>query len=150
MEFWPFLTFFIDCGYIHVPKGAFWGSTSSPHMVMSLFFTSGSSVHDWGWSKCFWPFTTLLGPSGLFWTITNKNDFFGLEHLRQTLLCPFGQKIHFCLKWFKGTQKGPEWSRTPWLTIVVPFGPFWTTLECWQACHVWPVWIQNGPFLGHP
>ena len=39
-----FLTFFIDCVHIYVPKGVFWGSTSRPHigdMVMSLFFTLG-------------------------------------------------------------------------------------------------------------
>ena len=46
-----FLTFFIDCDHIYVPKGAIWGSTSRPHigdMMMSLFFTLGSTVHDWG------------------------------------------------------------------------------------------------------
>ena len=32
----------------------FWGSTSGPHIgdvVMSLFFTLRSTVHDWGWPK---------------------------------------------------------------------------------------------------
>ena len=122
-----FFTFFIDCGHIHVPKGAFWGSTSSPHIgdvMMSLFFTLGSTVHDWGWPKNgpFWTkngqtwqacqrskvvqrgpkgtkmvnlslFDHLgprLGPSGPFWTISNKNDFFAQKHLRQTLFCPYG------------------------------------------------------------
>ena len=47
-------------------------------------------------------------------------------------------------------QNGPKWSKTLWLIILVPFGPFWTTLERWQACHVWPFLVQNGPFLGHP
>ena len=32
---------------------------------------------------------------------------------------------------------------------MVPLGPFWTTLECSQACHVWPFLVQNGPFFGH-
>ena len=35
-----FLTFFIDCGHIYVPKLKTWGSTSSPHIgdkMMSLF-----------------------------------------------------------------------------------------------------------------
>ena len=50
----------------------------------------------------------------------------------------------------RGAQKGPKWSKTLRLTILVPFGPFWTTLERWQACHVWPFLVQNGPFLGHP
>ena len=39
-----------------------------------------------GQPKCFWPFGTLLDPSGPFWTISNKNRFFAPEHLRQTLL----------------------------------------------------------------
>ena len=55
-----FLTFFIDCDHIYVPKGNIWGSTSRPHirdMMMSLLFTLGSTVHDWGWSK-----------NGPFWT----------------------------------------------------------------------------------
>ena len=49
MEFDLFLTFFMDCGHIYVPKGAIWGSTSRPHigdMMMSLFFTLGATVHD--------------------------------------------------------------------------------------------------------
>ena len=55
-----FLAFFIDCDHIYVPKGTNWGSTSRPHigdLVMSLFFTLGSTVHDWGWPKNgpFWP-----------------------------------------------------------------------------------------------
>ena len=55
-----FLIFFIDCGYIYVPKGAFWSSTSGPHiedLVMSFFFILGSTVHDCGWPK-----------NGPFWT----------------------------------------------------------------------------------
>ena len=47
-----FVTFFIDCGHIYVPKGTFWG-TSRPHigeLVMSLF-TLGSTLHDWEWPK---------------------------------------------------------------------------------------------------
>ena len=49
-----------------------------------------------------------------------------------------------------GPKMGLKWSKTFRLTILVPFGPFWTTLECWQTCHVWPFLVQNGPFLGHP
>ena len=37
-------------------------------------------------------------------------------------------------------QKDPKWSITVRLTI----------LERWEACHVWPFLVQNGPFLGHP
>ena len=38
------LTFFIDCGYIHVPNGEFWGSTGRPHiedLAMNIFFLWG-------------------------------------------------------------------------------------------------------------
>ena len=31
--------------------------------------------------------------------------------------------------WFRWAQKGPKWSKTLGLTILVPFKPFWTTLE---------------------
>ena len=58
------MTFFIDCDHIHAPKGNIWGSTSRPHMgdvVMSLFFTLGSTVHDWGCPK-----------NGPFWTKTGQ------------------------------------------------------------------------------
>ena len=47
-----------------------------------------------GQPKCFWPFGTLLDLSGPVCTISNKNWFFALKHLRQTLLCPFGAKNH--------------------------------------------------------
>ena len=43
-----------------------------------------------GKPRCFWPFGTLLGPSGPFWTISNEKWFFAQKHLRQTLLCPSG------------------------------------------------------------
>ena len=43
-------------------------------------------------------------------------------------------------------QMGPKWSKRRRLTILGPFEPFWTTLERWQACHVWPFLVQNGPY----
>ena len=107
-----------------------------------------------GQPKYFWPFGTLLVPSGPFRTISNKNWYFAPKHLCQPLLCPFGAKKSFLSKMVQkgpdGPKMGPKWSKTFRLTILVPFGPFWTTLECWQACHVWPFLVQNGPFLGHP
>ena len=114
----------------------------------------GSERDQNGQPKCFWPLGTLLGPSGPFWTISNKNWYFAPKHLCQPLLCPFGAKKSFLSKMVQkgpdGPKMGPKWSKTFRLTILVPFGPFWTTLECWQACHVWPFLVQNGPFLGHP
>ena len=49
-----FLAFFIDCDHIYIPKRTNWGSSSRPHigdLVMSLFFTLGSTGHGWGWHK---------------------------------------------------------------------------------------------------
>ena len=148
------------------------------------FFTLWSTVHDWGWPKngpfwtkncqtwqacqrskvvqrgqngqhkSFWTFGTLLGPSGPFWTISNKNWYFAPKHLCKTLFCPFGAKKSFLSEMVQkgpdGPKRGPKWSKRLRLTILVPFGPLWTTLERWQACHVWPFLVQNGPFLGHP
>ena len=61
--------------------------------------------------KGFWPFRTLLDPSGSFWTISNKNWFFAPKHLRQTLFYPFGAKIEIaqlrhpvCLSIFTPTK----------------------------------------------
>ena len=54
------------------------------------------------------------------------------------------------LKGSKWAQKGPKWSKTLRLAILVPLGPFWATLTSWQGCHIWPFLVQNGPFLGHP
>ena len=59
-----------------------------------------------------------------------------------------GQPNNFCLKWSKSVQMGQKGSQI--VKKVYHFGPFWTTLECWQACHVWPFLVQTGPFLGHP
>ena len=70
-----------------------------PNMAGLSTFQSGpkgSKRVQNGQPKCFWPFGTLLGPSGPFWAISNKNWFFAPKHLRHTHL---GQKIHFCLKW---------------------------------------------------
>ena len=72
-----------------------------------------------------------LGPFGPIWAL--------LDNLRQKWFFAkngqsrcFGAKINFCLKWCKGVQMGPKESqmvKTHRLTILVPFEPFWTTLE---------------------
>ena len=127
---------------------------------MSLIFTLGSTVHDWGWPKNgpFWTkngqtwqacqrskvvqrgpkgtkmvniflFDHLgprLGPSGPFWAISNKNEFFAPNG------CGGGaseQKINFCLKWSKRVQMGPKGSQMVKNTLVDHFGPFWTLLD---------------------
>ena len=75
------------------------------------------------------PFWAHLDPFGLFQT---KSNF-----LPQVDKVGFGggaseQKIIFCWKWSKGVQMGPKGSqmvkKTIGLAILVPFGPFWTTL----------------------
>ena len=43
-----------------------------------------------GQPKSFWTFGTLLGPSGPFWTISNKNWYFAPKHFCKTIFCRFG------------------------------------------------------------
>ena len=96
-----FLTFFMDCGHIYVPKRKTWGSTSSPHIgdvMMSLFFTLGSTVHDWGWPK-----------NGPFWT---KN----------------GQTWQACQR-SKVVQRGPKGTKMVNLSLFEHLGPFWAHLD---------------------
>ena len=99
-----FLTFFMDCGHIYVPNRMKWGSTSSPHIgdvMMSLFFTLGSTVHDWGWPK-----------NGPFWT---KN----------------GQTWQACQrsKVVQRGPKGTKMVNQSLLNMWDPFGPIWTLLD---------------------
>ena len=93
----------------------------------------GSKWDQNGQPKCFWPFGTLLGPSGPFWTISNKIWYFAPEHPCKTPLCPLGAKNHFCLKWFKRVQMGPKWVPNdqkhlgwPFWSLSDPFGPLWS------------------------
>ena len=95
-------------------------------------------------------FFIICDPFGPLWTL--------LDHFKQKLifcseapppnptLSIWGENFIFVWNGPKGSrwaQKGPKWSKTLRLTILVPFGPFWTTLERWQACHVWPFLVQN-------
>ena len=86
-----------------------------------------------GQPKSFWTFGTLLGPSGPFWTISNKNWYFAPKHLCKTLFCPFGAKKSFLSEMVQkgpdGPKRGPKWSKTLRSAILVPFGLFWATLE---------------------
>ena len=71
-------------------------------------FQSGSKGSKSVWNgqpRCFWQFGTLLGPSGPFWTISNKKCFFAQKHLRQTLLC-----LYWATKWFL-SEMGPNESQ---------------------------------------
>ena len=106
-----FLTFFIDCGHIYVPNGMFWGSTSRPHigdLVMSLFFTLGSTVHDWGWPK-----------NGPFWT-KNGQTWQACQRSKVVQKGPKGSKM-VNLSVFD--HLGPFWAH------LDPFGPFQTKMN---------------------
>ena len=96
-------------------------------------------------------FSTIWAPFGPIWTLLDRfrQNWFFLPQMDKIGFCRGAseQIINSCLKW---SQKGPKCSRRLRLTILVPFGLLWNTLERWQACHVWPFLVQNGPFLGHP
>ena len=103
-----FLAFFIDCDHIYVPKGTNWGSTSRPHigdLVMSLFFTLGSTVHDWGWPK-----------NGPFWT---KNGQTWQACQRSKVV----QKVTKMVKLSAFDNFGSFWAH------LDPIGPFQTRIE---------------------
>ena len=106
-----FLAFFIDCDHIYVPKGTNWGSTSRPHigdLVMSLFFTLGSTVHDWGWPK-----------NGPFWT-KNGQTWQACQRSKVVQRGPKGTKM-VNLSLFE--HLGPFWAH------LDPFGPFQTRID---------------------
>ena len=104
-----------------------------------------------GQPKYFWTFGTLLGPSGPFWTISDKNQFVAQKDKEGFGDSAFEQKIIFRLKWSKRVQTGPKGSqmvKKSRLTISNPFGPISTTLECWKGCHVWPfLYVLLVPFF---
>ena len=92
------MTLFFDYGHIYVSNGGFWGFYSGPHignLVVSLFFTLGSTTHGMEEPKN-GPILTKNGQSGPFWV---HLDPFGL----------FQAKIHFSLAqgalWILGAKK---------------------------------------------
>ena len=100
-------------------------------------------------------FLTIRNPFGPIWTLLDRFKqeliFCSEAPLPTPTLSVWGKKSFLskmAQKGPDGPKMGPKWSKTLRLTILVPFGPFWTTLECWQACHVWPFLVQNGPLLG--
>ena len=118
---------------------------------MSTFQSIPKMVRK-GQPICFWPFGTLLGPSGAFWTISNEKWFFAQKHCRQTLLCPYGAK-KLIFVWngprvSRWARKGPKLSKTSRFTISDPCGPLWTTLQCWQCLAMFVCFI--GAFFETP
>jgi len=101
----------MDCGHIYVPNRMKWGSTSSPHIgdvMMSLFFTLGSTVHDWGWPK-----------NGPFWT-KNGQTWQACQRSKVVQRGPKGTKM-VNLSLFE--HLGPFWAH------LDPFGPFQTRID---------------------
>ena len=87
-----------------------WGSTSSPHIgdvKMSLFFTLGSTVHDWGWPK-----------NGPFWT-KNGQTWQACQRSKVVRRGPKGTEM-VNLSLFE--HLGPFWAH------LGPFGPFQTKM----------------------
>ena len=58
-----------------------------PNMTTLQSSPKGLKRDPNGQPKCFWLFRTPLGPSGSFWTISNKKWYFAPKHLCKTLLC---------------------------------------------------------------
>ena len=160
-----------------------WGSTSSPHigdMMTSLFFTLGSSVHDWGWPKNgpFWtkngqtwqawqhskviqkgPKGTkivnisvfdhlgpVLGPSGRFWSISDKHDSFASNGKSRVWQKCFWGKISI-LAWIglKGSRWAQKESQMVKNTYVDQFGPFRTLLDHFGVLTSLPCLALFGP-----
>ena len=106
-----------------------------------------------GQPRCFWPLGTLVDLIGPFQTI--QMIFCSKAPPPNPTLFLWGNKLIFVWngpKVSRWAQRGPKLSttKTSRFTISDPFGPLWTTLKCWQACHVWPFLAQNGPYLGNP
>ena len=104
-------------GLVNTPK---WSKRvrKGPNWSTYVFFTICDS---------FWAHLDPFRP------IQARIDIFPQKHFCQTLLFPFEAK-ESCLsemlqKRPDGPKRGPKWSKTLMLTILVPFGPFQTTLE---------------------
>ena len=75
----------------------------------------------------------ILGPSGPFWTILDKNDFFAPNGQSRGWQRCFGAKYQFL---FETVQKGPDGPKRvpygqkhlgwPFWSLSDPFGPLWS------------------------
>ena len=92
----------------------------------------------------------FLARVDLFGQFQTKNYFLLKAHPPNPTLSLWGNKLIFvwnCPKVTRWAQKGPKLSKPSRFTILDPFGPLWTTLECWQAWHVCLFYWCD--FLGH-
>ena len=69
---------------------------------------------------------------------------------RQTLLCPFGANNSFFSEMVQrcsdGPKRGPKWSKTLRLTILVPFGPFGPLWSVDKPAMFGPFWSKMDHF----
>ena len=85
-----------------------------------------------------------LGPSGPFWTISDKNDFFAPNGQNRVLQRCFGAKYQFL---FEMVQKGPDGPKRvpnvqkdlgwPFWSLLGPFGPLWSVDKPAMFGHFW-------------
>ena len=97
-----------------------------------------------GKPRCFWQLGTLLGPSGHFWIISDKNDFFAPNGQNRVLQRCFGAKYQFL---FEMVQKGPDGPKRvpnvqkdlgwPFWSLLGPFGPLWSVDKPAMFGHFW-------------
>ena len=71
----------------------------------------GSKTVQNGKPRCFWPFGTLIGPSGPFWTTSNEKWYSLKSTSAEPNFVLMGQQIDFCLKWSKRVQMDPKESQ---------------------------------------
>ena len=91
-------------------------------------------------------FLIILGPSGPFWTILDKNDFFAPNGQSSGWQRCFGAKnINSCLKRSKRVQMGPKGSLMVKNTYVDHFGPFRTLLDHFGTLTSLPCLASFGP-----
>ena len=104
-----------------------------------------------GQPKCFWPFGTLLGPSGLFWTISIKNCFFASMHLQSSskpYFVLFGATNSFLSEMVKMGPKMCEKGRQLWYWHMawskILFQFLTTEKRAWinAVCLCWPLLFQ--------
>ena len=103
----------------------------------------------------FWPFGTLLGIYGHFWIISAKNQFVAPKGQSRVSRRCFWAKNHFSFEIVRKAPDGPKGvpngKKNLCWAISDCFGPLWTTLECWQACQVWPfLFVLLVCFFGTP
>ena len=94
-----------------------------------------------------WAFPTLLGHFRQKWISCPKWTKYDLAEVLRSKKSIF---VWNSQKWSQWVQRGAKWSKTLRFRILVLFEPFWITLERWQACHVCPFLVQNGPFFAIP